>query len=56
MNRMLIPKYNGSETTNEDIVYSFFRLIMNNKGYSLDYLNIEYKIIFYSSCRFPPFF
>ena len=34
MNRMLIPKYNGSETTNEDIVYSFFRLIMNNKGYS----------------------
>lgn len=34
MDRMLIPKYNGSETTNEDIVYSFFRLIMNNKGYS----------------------
>lgn len=34
MDRMLIPKYNGSETTNEDIVYSFFRLVMNNKGYS----------------------
>lgn len=34
MDRMLIPQYNGSETTNEDIVYSFFRLVMNNKGYS----------------------
>lgn len=34
MNNILIPQYNGSETTNEDIVYSFFRLIMNNKGYS----------------------
>lgn len=34
MNRILVPKYNGSETANEDIVYSFFRLVMNNKGYS----------------------
>lgn len=34
MERMLIPKYNGSETTNEDIVYSFFRFVMNSKGYS----------------------
>lgn len=34
MDKMLIPKYNGTETSNEDIVYSFFRLVMNNKGYS----------------------
>lgn len=34
MKKMLIPQYNGTETSNEDIVYSFFRLVMNNKGYS----------------------
>lgn len=32
--KLLIPQYNGTETSNEDIVYSFFRLVMNNKGYS----------------------
>lgn len=34
MKELLIPQYNGTETSNEDIVYSFFRLVMNNKGYS----------------------
>lgn len=34
MKKILIPQYNGTETSNEDIVYSFFRLVMNNKGYS----------------------
>lgn len=34
MKNLLIPQYNGTETSNEDIVYSFFRLVMNNKGYS----------------------
>ena len=29
-----IPQYNGSETSNEDIVYSFFRTVMNKRGYS----------------------
>ncbi|WP_270215082.1 N-6 DNA methylase [Clostridium butyricum] len=29
-----IPQYSGSETTNEDIVYSFFRMVMNKRGYS----------------------
>lgn len=34
MEKINIPQYNGSETMNEDIVYSFFRLTMNAKGYS----------------------
>lgn len=34
MEKIKIPRYYGSETVNEDIVYSFFRLIMNAKGYS----------------------
>ena len=34
MKKLLIPQYNGTETSNEDIVYSFFRLVMNHKGYS----------------------
>lgn len=34
MENLRIPQYNGSETVNEDIVYSFFRLTMNAKGYS----------------------
>ena len=34
MEKIKIPRYNGSETMNEDIIYSFFRLVMNAKGYS----------------------
>lgn len=34
MKTLTIPQYNGYETSNEDIVYSFFRLVLNNKGYS----------------------
>ncbi len=34
MEKIKIPGYHGSETMNEDIVYSFFRLVMNAKGYS----------------------
>lgn len=34
MEKLRIPRYNGSETMNEDIIYSFFRLTMNAKGYS----------------------
>lgn len=34
MKKLLIPKYNGAESSNEDIIYSFFRLVMNNRGYS----------------------
>lgn len=29
-----IPQYNGTETAYEDIVYSFFRIVMNKRGYS----------------------
>ena len=34
MDLMTIPQYNGSETANEDIVYNYFRYVMNRKGYS----------------------
>ncbi|MGG2057230.1 N-6 DNA methylase [Lysinibacillus pakistanensis] len=33
-NELNIPEYNGFETAYEDIVYSYFRLVMNYRGYS----------------------
>lgn len=33
-NTLKLPEYLGSETCFEDIVYSFFRLVMNFRGYS----------------------
>lgn len=29
-----IPPYEGSESSNEDIIYSYFRRILNQNGYS----------------------
>lgn len=40
-----IPQYNGSETSNEDIVYSFFRLIMEQRGYSFRVKRTGYREI-----------
>ncbi|MDZ4467979.1 N-6 DNA methylase [Bacillus cereus] len=33
-NEIHLPEYNGYETTFEDIIYSYFRLTMNYRGYS----------------------
>lgn len=42
---MKIPQYIGTETTNEDVVYSFFRLIMAQRGYSFRVKRTGYREI-----------
>lgn len=42
---MKIPQYIGTETTNEDVVYSFFRLVMAQRGYSFRVKRTGYREI-----------
>ena len=40
-----IPQYNGTESENEDIVYHFFRLALNERGYSFRVKHTGYSDI-----------